>query len=412
MKIYLVGGAVRDSLLKLQVTDKDWLVVGSNINEMTKLGYKLVGKDFPVFLHPITHEEYALARTERKLGHGYKGFKYHATSKVTLEEDLLRRDLTINAIAQDHLGNLYDPFNGIQDIKKKVLKHISLSFKDDPLRVLRVARFAAKFAHLNFYIHNSTLDLMKDMCNTQELLYLKPERIWKETSSALNTLNPHVYFEVLRKCGALSILFPEINKLYGVPAPAKWHPEIDTGIHTMMTLKIASQLTNDISVRFASLCHDLGKSLTPKHLWPRHYGHGIAGIPLVKKLCKRLKIPNEIKSLSILAVQTHDLLHNIYEQNPEDILNIYNIIDAWRQPKRVKQIALISESDARGRTMFESINYTQGKYFIEIYKYICKIKTKDIFIKHSNINGLDIKKLIYNERLKLLKKFINLYKIK
>ncbi|QJC31039.1 multifunctional CCA addition/repair protein [Enterobacteriaceae endosymbiont of Macroplea appendiculata] len=407
MKTYLVGGAVRDLLLNLKVTDRDWLVVGSNINKMIKLGYKLVGKDFPVFLHPKTHEEYALARTERKIGHGYTGFSYK-TEQVTLEEDLLRRDLTINAIAQDELGYFHDPFNGICDIKNKTLKHISVSFQDDPLRILRVARFAAKFAHLKFHIHHSTLDMMKNMCNSGELLYLTPERIWKETVNALKTLNPHIYFQVLRKCGALSILFPEIDKLYGIPAPKKWHPEIDTGIHTMLTLKVISKLTTDISVRFASLCHDIGKGVTPKTLWPSHYGHNKLGVPIIQRLCHRLKVPNNIKTLSVLAVKTHDLLHNIHKHSPKTILDIYNVIDAWRNPQRVKQIALISESDARGRKTFENINYIQGKYFIKIYQYLRKMNIQKI-ISQNNIlvhKGCDIKNIIYNQRLQLLKKFL------
>ncbi|WP_169767673.1 multifunctional CCA addition/repair protein [Enterobacteriaceae endosymbiont of Donacia proxima] len=405
MKIYLVGGAVRDHLLKINVKDKDWVVVGSDIKSMLKLGFKLVGKDFPVFLHPKTHEEYALARTEYKSGHGYKGFKYYATPTISLKEDLLRRDLTINAIAQDNLGKFYDPYNGLNDIKNRILKHVSLSFKDDPLRVLRVARFAAKLNYLNFKIHDSTLKLMKIMSNSGELSYLKPERIWKETYNALRSKDPQIYFQILKKCNALSSILPEINKLYGIPAPLKWHPEIDTGIHTMLTLKIISQLTKNVSTRFAALCHDIGKGLTPKKLWPRHPGHGIAGIPLIKKLCKKLKIPNNIKKLSILSAKIHDIIHDIYNQKPEDILNIYNIIDAWRKPERVKQIALISEADARGRLTLELMEYKQGKYFIDMYNFISKLNIKNI-INNINLKGININKTIQNERLKLLKSFL------
>ncbi|QJC35719.1 multifunctional CCA addition/repair protein [Enterobacteriaceae endosymbiont of Donacia sparganii] len=407
MKIYLVGGAIRDYLLNIKVTDKDWVVIGSNIKLMLKLGFKLVGKDFPVFLHPKTHEEYALARTEYKFGHGYKGFKYYVSPKITLKEDLLRRDLTINAIAQDELGNFYDPFNGLKDIKNRLLKHVSSSFKDDPLRVLRVARFAAKLKYLNFRIHDSTLELMKIMSNSGELSYLKPERIWKETYNALQSQNPQIFFQILKKCDALSIIFPEIDQLYGIPAPLKWHPEVDTGIHTMLTLKIISKLTNNVSTRFAALCHDLGKGLTPKKIWPRHPGHGKAGISLIKKLCKKLKIPNNIKNLSILAAQIHDIIHDIHNQKAEDILNIYNIIDAWRKPERVKQIALISEADARGRLTLELMKYKQGQYFIDIYKYISKINIKDI-INNPLLKGIDINQKIQDERLKLLKYFLKL----
>ncbi|QJC28652.1 multifunctional CCA addition/repair protein [Enterobacteriaceae endosymbiont of Plateumaris consimilis] len=410
MKIYLVGGAVRDIILNLKFSDRDWLVVGADINLMIKLGFKLVGKDFPVFLHPLTHEEYALARTEKKSGHGYGGFTYYSSPNVTLEEDLLRRDLTINAIAQDQSGKFYDPYHGIKDIHNKLLKHVSNSFKDDPLRVLRVARFAAKLSNLKFSIDKSTFKLMKIMSASGELSYLKPERIWKETENALKGVNPHIYFKILRKCGALSIIFPEIDKLYGIPAPAKWHPEIDTGIHTMMTLSIASKLTSNIGIRFAALCHDLGKGITPKKLWPRHNGHGIAGIPLIKKLCERLKIPNNIRDLAVLSAKVHDIIHDIYNQKAEDILNIYNMIDAWRKPYRVKQIALISESDARGRAKLDSIFYKQGKYFIDIYQHILKINNKDII--QNGIKGLNISKIINQRRLKLLKIFISTKKIK
>ncbi|QJC33717.1 multifunctional CCA addition/repair protein [Enterobacteriaceae endosymbiont of Donacia provostii] len=407
MKIYLVGGAIRDKLLKINVKDKDWVVVGSDIQSMLKLGFKLVGKDFPVFLHPTTYEEYALARTEYKNGHGYKGFKYYSTPFISLKEDLFRRDLTINAIAQDNLGNFYDPYNGLKDIKKRILRHVSSSFKDDPLRVLRVARFAAKLKYLNFKIHDSTLELMKIMSNSGELLYLKPERIWKETYLALKSNHPHIFFQILKKCNALSIIFPEINQLYGIPAPVKWHPEIDTGIHTMLTLKIISQLTKNVSTRFAALCHDLGKGLTPKKLWPRHPGHGIAGIPLIKKLCKKLKIPNNYKILSLLAAKIHDIIHDIYNQKPIDILNIYNIIDAWRKPERVEQIALISEADARGRLTLESLEYKQGKYFINMYKYISTLDIKNI-INNFNLKGININKKIQKERIKLIKYFLKL----
>ncbi|QJC38577.1 multifunctional CCA addition/repair protein [Enterobacteriaceae endosymbiont of Donacia fulgens] len=407
LKIYLVGGAIRDDLLNIKVTDKDWVVVESSIDLMLKLGFKLVGKDFPVFLHPKTHEEYALARTEYKFGHGYKGFKYCASSKITLKEDLLRRDLTINAIAKDESGNFYDPYNGLKDIKNRLLKHVSSSFQDDPLRVLRVARFAAKLKYLNFRIHDNTLKLMKIMSNSGELAYLKPERIWKETYNALQSTHPQVFFQILKKCNALSIIFPEINSLYGIPAPLKWHPEKDTGIHTMLSLKMISKLTKNISTRFATLCHDIGKGLTPKRLWPRHPGHGEAGIPLIKKLCDRLKIPSNFKKLSILTAKIHDIIHDIYNQTPENILNIYNIIDAWRKPERVKQIALISEADARGRLTLESLEYKQGKYFISMYKYISKLNIKNI-INNNNLKGYNINKKIQDERLKLIKHFLKM----
>ena len=284
MKIYLVGGAVRDGLLRLPVKDKDWVVVGATPQEMLDAGYQQVGKDFPVFLHPKSREEYALARTERKSGQGYTGFTCYAAPDVTLEQDLLRRDLTINAIAQDEHGEFIDPYNGRADIEKRLLRHVSPAFNEDPLRVLRVARFAARYAHLNFQIAPETQALMSAMAANGELEHLTPERVWKETENALTSRNPQVYFDVLRKCGALKVLFPEIDALFGVPAPEKWHPEIDTGIHVLMTLAIAAQLSPDVDVRFATLCHDLGKGLTPKEFWPRLHGHCPAGVKLVERL--------------------------------------------------------------------------------------------------------------------------------
>lgn len=361
MKIYLVGGAVRDGLLRLPVKDKDWVVVGATPQEMLDAGYQQVGKDFPVFLHPKSREEYALARTERKSGQGYTGFTCYAAPDVTLEQDLLRRDLTINAIAQDEHGEFIDPYNGRADIEKRLLRHVSPAFNEDPLRVLRVARFAARYAHLNFQIAPETQALMSAMAANGELEHLTPERVWKETENALTSRNPQVYFDVLRKCGALKVLFPEIDALFGVPAPEKWHPEIDTGIHVLMTLAIAAQLSPDVDVRFATLCHDLGKGLTPKEFWPRHHGHGPAGVKLVERLCQRMRVPNEIRDLAKLVAEYHDLIHTISILQPKTIIKLFDAIDAWRKPQRVEQVALTSEADARGRTGFEATDYPQGR---------------------------------------------------
>lgn len=361
MKIYLVGGAVRDGLLKLPVKDKDWVVVGATPQQMLDEGYQQVGKDFPVFLHPQSHEEYALARTERKSGQGYTGFTCYSAPDVTLEQDLLRRDLTINAIAQDENGGLIDPYNGLSDIERRLLRHVSPAFNEDPLRVLRVARFAARYAHLNFQIAPETLALMREMTDNGEIAYLTAERVWKETESALTSRNPQVFFAVLRECGALKVLFPEIDALYGVPAPAKWHPEIDTGIHTLMTLSIAAQLSPEVDVRFATLCHDLGKGLTPKEKWPSHHGHGPAGVKLVEQLCARLRVPNEIRDLARLVAEFHDLIHTFPVLQPKTVIKLFDAIDAWRKPLRVEQIALTSEADARGRTGFEGSDYPQGR---------------------------------------------------
>lgn len=378
MKIYLVGGAVRDGLLKLPVKDKDWVVVGATPHEMLDAGYQQVGKDFPVFLHPESREEYALARTERKSGQGYTGFTCYAAPDVTLEQDLLRRDLTINAIAQDEHGEFIDPYNGRADIEKRLLHHVSPAFNEDPLRVLRVARFAARYAHLNFQIAPETQALMSAMAANGELEHLTPERVWKETENALTSRNPQVYFDVLRKCGALKVLFPEIDALFGVPAPEKWHPEIDTGIHVLMTLAIAAQLSPDVDVRFATLCHDLGKGLTPKEFWPRHHGHGPAGVKLVERLCQRMRVPNEIRDLAKLVAEYHDLIHTISILQPKTIVKLFDAIDAWRKPQRVEQVALTSEADARGRTGFEASDYPQGRLLRAAWAAAQSVSNKEV----------------------------------
>ncbi|MCE0813595.1 multifunctional CCA addition/repair protein [Buttiauxella sp. W03-F01] len=378
MKIYLVGGAVRDGLLRLPVKDKDWVVVGATPQEMLDAGYQQVGKDFPVFLHPKSREEYALARTERKSGQGYTGFTCYAAPDVTLEQDLLRRDLTINAIAQDEHGEFIDPYNGRADIEKRLLRHVSPAFNEDPLRVLRVARFAARYAHLSFQIAPETLTLMSSMASNGELEHLTPERVWKETENALTSRNPQVYFDVLRKCGALKVLFPEIDALFGVPAPEKWHPEIDTGIHVLMTLAIAAQLSPDVDVRFATLCHDLGKGLTPKEFWPRHHGHGPAGVKLVERLCQRMRVPNEIRDLAKLVAEYHDLIHTISILQPKTIIKLFDAIDAWRKPQRVEQVALTSEADARGRAGFEASDYPQGRLLRAAWNAAQSVTNKEV----------------------------------
>lgn len=378
MKSYLVGGAVRDALLKLPVKDKDWVVVGATPQEMLDAGYQQVGRDFPVFLHPTSHEEYALARTERKSGFGYTAFSCYAAPDVTLEQDLLRRDLTINAMAQDDDGTIIDPYNGLSDLRMRTLRHVSPAFNEDPLRVLRVARFAARYAHLSFRIADETMALMRDMTAAGELEHLTPERVWKETENALASRNPQVYFMVLRECGALKVLFPELDILFGVPAPAKWHPEIDTGIHVLMTLSMAAMLSPDLDVRFATLCHDLGKGLTPKHLWPRHHGHGPAGVKLVENLCARLKVPNELRDLAKLVAEYHDLIHTLPILKPQTIVKLFDAIDAWRKPQRIEQIALTSEADVRGRTTFEATDYYQGRLLREAWKAAQQVTNKEV----------------------------------
>ncbi|MBN3134484.1 MULTISPECIES: multifunctional CCA addition/repair protein [Pectobacterium] len=400
MKIYLVGGAVRDSLLSLPVTEKDWVVVGATPENLLAQGYQQVGKDFPVFLHPVSHDEYALARTERKSGKGYTGFVCHAAPDVTLEQDLLRRDLTINAIARTEQGELIDPYHGRRDLENRVLRHVSGAFGEDPLRVLRVARFAARFAHLGFQIAEETMVLMQKMVHEGELAYLTPERVWKETEKALGTSSPDVYFQVLRDCGALAVLFPEIDNLYGVPAPAKWHPEIDTGIHTMMTVAMAARLSPEIDVRFATLCHDVGKGLTPPELWPRHHGHGPAGVKLVEALCQRLRVPNPIRDLAKLVAEYHDLIHTVQVLQPKTLLKLFDAIDVWRKPQRLEQLALTSEADARGRAGFEENPYPQGDYLREAFRVAALVSSASVVA--DGFKGIDVRNELARRRIHAL----------
>ncbi|MEH6371163.1 multifunctional CCA addition/repair protein [Pectobacterium carotovorum] len=400
MKIYLVGGAVRDSLLGLPVTEKDWVVVGATPENLLAQGYQQVGKDFPVFLHPVSRDEYALARTERKSGKGYTGFVCHAAPDVTLEQDLLRRDLTINAIARTERGDLIDPYHGRRDLENRLLRHVSDAFSEDPLRVLRVARFAARFAHLGFQIAEETMALMQKMAHEGELAYLTPERVWKETEKALGTSSPDVYFQVLRDCGALAVLFPEIDNLYGVPAPAKWHPEIDTGIHTMMTVAMAARLSPEIDVRFATLCHDLGKGLTPPELWPRHHGHGPAGVKLVEALCQRLRVPNPIRDLAKLVAEYHDLVHTVQVLQPKTLLKLFDAIDVWRKPQRLEQLALTSEADARGRAGFEENPYPQGDYLREAFRVASQVSSAAVVA--DGFKGIDVRNELARRRIHAL----------
>jgi len=405
MKIYLVGGAVRDTFLKQAVTDKDYVVVGSSIEEMQALGYQQVGKDFPVFLHPKTQQEYALARTERKTGNGYQGFSCDANKDVTLAEDLQRRDLTINAIAQDSDGNLHDPYHGIDDIHAKVLRHVSSAFIEDPLRVLRVARFAARFHHLGFTIADQTLQLMTAIAQSGELNHLTPERVWQELDKALSSQSPQVFFDVLRQCHALVILFPEIEALFGVPQPAQWHPEIDTGIHTLMVLEQASLLCTNKAVRFAALVHDLGKALTPKNEWPKHYGHGQKGLPLIKSLCQRLRIPNEYRDLALLVSDQHQNIHNAFELRAETIIKLFDKGDFWRKPQRLNHLLLCCHADIRGRSGSEQAPYPQAEYLHHCYRLANNIDVQSIIA--AGYQGAQIKNQLQLKRIEA----VNHYKI-
>ncbi|MDI3441825.1 multifunctional CCA addition/repair protein [Erwinia sp. V90_4] len=403
MKTYLVGGAVRDGLLNLPLKDKDWVVVGASPQQMLDAGYEQVGRDFPVFLHPSSHEEYALARTERKSGSGYTGFVCYAAPDVTLEQDLARRDLTINAIAQDADGNFYDPYRGREDLKLRLLRHVSAAFNEDPLRVLRVARFAARFAHLNFRVADETMALMRAMAASGELAHLTAERVWKETESALLTRNPQVYFQVLRDCGALAVLFLELDNLYGVPAPAKWHPEIDTGVHALMTLAMAAQLSPELDIRFATLFHDVGKGLTPPEKWPSHHGHGPAGVPLVAALCERLRVPNTVRDLALLVTEFHDLVHTVQNQSAATLIALFDRVDAWRKPQRVEQIAITSEADARGRTGFESNPYPQGDYLRTAWRVAQSVSTKEVV--EAGFKGSEVREELTRRRVAALEEW-------
>lgn len=372
MKVYLVGGAVRDQLLGLPVKDRDWIVVGTDPATLLSLGYQQVGKDFPVFLNPKTKEEYALARTERKSSAGYTGFICNFSPTITLEQDLIRRDLTINAMAQSEDGEIIDPYGGKQDLENRILRHISPAFSEDPLRVLRVARFAARYHSLGFKIASETLALMTELALSGELQHLTTERIWLETEKALNEKNPEIYFETLHKTGALSVLFSEIDALHGVPDPVKHHPEVDSFIHTMLVLKQAVNLTennpilNKSAVRFAAICHDLGKALTPQNILPHHYGHEQAGIKPTRSLCKRLKVPSYFQELAELTCEFHTHIHKAFELRAETVITLFNRFDVWRKPQRFQEFLQVCLADTRGRTGFETKDYPQIDYINQL----------------------------------------------
>lgn len=360
MNIYLVGGAVRDKLLGLPQRERDWVVVGGTPDALLAQGYKPVGKDFPVFLHPQTQEEYALARTERKTGKGYYGFECYAAPDVTLEEDLSRRDLTINAMAATEQGDIIDPFNGQQDLKNKILRHVSPAFSEDPVRILRVARFAARFAPLGFTVAPATLDLMRSMVESGEVDALVAERVWQEMHRALGEVDPTHFFLVLRACGALQRIWPALDKLWGIPQPEQHHPEIDTGVHVMMVLHIASKLSSDRLIRFAALCHDLGKGESSPETWPSHRGHEDRGVSLIQAFCKRYRVPKAYGDLAKLVSRFHLHCHRVFELKSTTLLKTLERLDAFRQPKRFEKFLIACEADAKGRTGREEISYPQA----------------------------------------------------
>ena len=363
MRTYLVGGAVRDQLLQRPVSDRDHVVVGASPDDLLALGYKPVGKDFPVFLHPDTGEEYALARTERKTGRGYHGFAVHADPAVTLEQDLERRDLTINAIAMDEAGGLVDPFGGVRDIEQRVLRHVSPAFVEDPVRLLRVARFAARFAPLGFTIAGETMALMQRMVRDGEVDHLVPERVWQETRRALGEPRPSAFLRVLRESGALAVLFPEVDALYGVPQRAEFHPEVDTGVHIEMVLDMAARLApgNDL-VGFCALTHDLGKALTPDDVLPRHVGHEHAGVEPLRALAQRLRVPTEYAALAEQVCREHLNAHRAFELKPATVLRLLGALDALRRPERLEVFLAACEADKRGRLGHQDDDYPQATY--------------------------------------------------
>lgn len=397
MEIYLVGGAVRDELLGLAVKERDWVVVGATPDDLLRRGFRPVGKDFPVFLHPDTHEEYALARTERKTAPGYYGFSVHAAPEVTLEDDLLRRDLTINAMARDIQGRLFDPYRGRADLDARRLRHISPAFAEDPVRMLRLARFSARYAPLGFQIAPETLDLLRSMVADGEADCLVPERVWAETVRALGEKQPERFIETLRECGALARIFPELDRLFGVPQPPLHHPEIDTGIHTLLALAQAVRLGADVVTRFAVLVHDLGKGTTPPEEWPRHIGHEQRGAEEIRLFCQRLRAPNMYRELGVLTARFHTHCHRALELRPKTLLNTLQGLDAFRKPQRFAQFLVACEADARGRQGQEDRNYPQTAWMQRVYQAAVQVSAQPLVER--GLTGLALAEALQNERL-------------
>ncbi|OWW18817.1 multifunctional CCA addition/repair protein [Noviherbaspirillum denitrificans] len=382
MKTYVVGGAVRDALLGLPVQDHDHVVVGATPDEMVALGFRPVGKDFPVFLHPRTNEEYALARTERKTAPGYKGFVFHTSPDVTLEQDLVRRDLTINAMAQAEDGGIVDPFNGQADLQARVFRHVSEAFEEDPVRILRVARFAARFTE--FSVAPETVALMQKMVAAGEVDALVPERVWQELSRGLMEAQPSRMFEVLRSCGALARILPELDALWGVPQPEKHHPEIDTGVHVMMVVDYAARQGFSLPVRCAALMHDFGKGATPPDVWPKQHGHEGTGVALVEQACKRLKIPNDCRDLAVMTAREHGNIARAFELRADTVVRLFERCDAFRKPDRFGDMLLAAECDHRGRAGFEDQPFPQREYLHQALRAALSVKAGAIARQHAS----------------------------
>lgn len=386
MGVFVVGGAVRDALMGLPVNDRDWVVVGSTPEAMAAQGYAPVGKDFPVFLHPQTREEYALARTERKTARGYKGFAVQADPSVTLAEDLARRDLTVNAMAVPEAlahaapvawsGQMVDPYGGQRDLQAKVLRHVTEAFAEDPVRILRVARFAARFA--DFTVADDTLALMRQMVQGGEVDHLVPERVWQELAKGLMSTRPSRMFAVLRACGALQVLLPELDRLWGVPQSAEHHPEVDTGVHMMLVMDMAAQLNTPLPVRLACLLHDLGKGTTPAEVLPRHLGHEGRSVKLLQQVCERLRVPSDCKALAEVVAREHGNIHRSAELGEEALLRLLERCDAMRQAERFALVLQACECDARGRWGFEAAAYPQAARLLRAQKAALAVDTAPV----------------------------------
>ena len=404
MKTYLVGGAVRDTLLNLPIKDKDYVVVGAEPAELLAKGYTQVGKGFPVFLHPTSKQEFALARLERKTAAGHTGFEFISSKDVTLEEDLSRRDLTINAIAQTDTGELIDPYGGQKDIQAKVLRHVSPAFVEDPLRVLRVARFAARFAHLGFTVAPETMALMRQISSSGEIEHLPQERLWSETELALKATTPAAFITVLKDCGALDIILPEINRLFGVPQPEKHHPEIDTGLHILLSLEQAVKLSPDPMIRYAVLVHDVGKGITDPAKWPSHVGHEKMGRGLLDNINKRLKVPNDYAALAAMVCEHHTKMHRALELKPSSILNLLEALDGFRRPERFEKFLIACEADARGRTGLELRDYPQHDYLRGALLAANSVDAKTVLADNPNLAPQDV---IRQARLEAVKCYVS-----
>ncbi|HEY1035234.1 MAG TPA: multifunctional CCA addition/repair protein [Pseudoxanthomonas sp.] len=399
MKTYLVGGAVRDRLLGLPPGDRDWVVVGATQAEMEAQGFKAVGRDFPVFLHPDTNEEHALARTERKSGRGYRGFVVDADPSVTLEEDLQRRDFTLNAIAQADDGALVDPYGGVRDIEARVVRHVGPAFVEDPLRVLRAARFMARFAPLGFSIAPDTMALMRTMADSGELDALVPERVWQELRRALASARPSAFLSTLRDCGALAVVLPEVDALYGVPQRAEYHPEVDTGVHQQMVSDMAARLApGDARIGFAALAHDLGKALTPADVLPKHIGHEHAGVKPVMALCERLKVPVDHRDLAVMACREHLNVHRLDELRDATVVELLTRCDAFRRPERIPWLATVCEADKRGRGGNENADYPQGRTLVRLHEATLRVSARDV--AREGMSGPEIGEAVREARVR------------